>query len=134
MTKRELKNEIIKLIAELAPQGTDFRWSQSRTKFGTIRPILDKETGRLIGYRILISAALAQCNSWTIVRRQVLHEIAHVRTPGHKHDWVWIREFMHIGGDGYAEHTDIVPAPEPEAPVIRESGLSLSGDQGNLAA
>ena len=133
MTKAELKIEICKIITEFAPAGTEFNWSVSRTRFSTTRPVIDKETGRQVASRILISLALAKCNSWAIVRRQVLHEIAHVRTPGHEHDWVWIREFMHIGGDGYAEHKDIIPVPDPE-PDPKPPVIAEYGDPGDLAA
>lgn len=33
----------------------------------------------------------------------ILHEIAHALTPGHKHDYVWQRKFIEIGGDGTAK-------------------------------
>lgn len=38
-------------------------------------------------------------------RNVILHEIAHALTPGHKHDAVWRRKLLDIGGDGKQFHS-----------------------------
>lgn len=39
----------------------------------------------------------------------VLHEIAHALTPGHKHDAVWRRKFISLGGNGKVVSDNTIP-------------------------
>jgi ribosomal protein S27E len=39
------------------------------------------------------------------IKDTLIHEIAHALTKGHRHDWVWRRKCIELGGDGKATHT-----------------------------
>ena len=99
MTRQELEIEIRRLIAWLAPEGTGFEWN-STIEFGRCRRKLPSKKGEPGQQTIQINYTFASINSWEVVRYVVLHEIAHARTNGHKHDEIWQREFVRLGGDG----------------------------------
>lgn len=98
MTITEMEAEIRALIREYAPKGTTFRWSSARKRFGSCA--YSKMHGRYYGFRIAISKPLAMNNTWEVVRKTVVHEIAHANTAGHHHDEVWRAECIRLGGDG----------------------------------
>lgn len=99
MTKKELETEIRRLIAWLAPEGTGFEWC-STIEFGRCKMKLDPKKDEPEPMTIQINYTFASINSWEAVRYVVLHEIAHARTPGHRHDEIWQRENIRLGGDG----------------------------------
>ena len=49
---------------------------------------------------IQLSSILTPACTDESVRNTVLHEIAHALTPGHKHDYIWRRQFVNLGGSG----------------------------------
>lgn len=50
---------------------------------------------------ISLSYEYVRLNPLPTVRNTILHEVAHGMVgPGHKHDEVWRRQFIAIGGDG----------------------------------
>ena len=98
MTIVEMENEIRALIKEYAPEGTKFRWSSARRRFGSFAYSL--YCGVPYNFRISISKPLAMQNTWEVVRKTVIHEIAHANTAGHHHDEVWRAECIRLGGDG----------------------------------
>lgn len=100
MTKAEMESRIREMIRELAPVGTTFRWGTAKRRFGSCGYTRNRLTGECYNFKITISYSLACMNTWEEVRKVVLHEIAHARTPGHHHDRVWVRECLAIGGDG----------------------------------
>lgn len=100
MTYTELRNNIVALIEQYAPEGTKFEWDNATRRFGCCRYSYNRTTGKYYNFRITISYPLAIRNSWEVVRQTVLHEIAHARTPSHNHDAVWRRECILIGGNG----------------------------------
>ena len=109
MTKYEYEVKIRELIKELAPAGTEFRWSKAKRTFGTCY-YQWRNVGfcqrDYYGFRISISYPLASMNTWEEVKKCVLHEIAHANTPGHDHDRIWQEECIRIGGDGKRCYTD----------------------------
>lgn len=110
MTKKEMEIKIRELIAELAPEGTQFVWGRAKNSFGHCSYKKWRPTNTYFDFKITISYELAKINTWERVRLTVLHEIAHARTAGHGHDAVWKRECIAIGGDGKVRYdgTDTV--------------------------
>ena len=100
MTLVEMEREIKALIAQYAPAGTKFRWSTAVTRFGSCAYNRNRYTGECYNFRISISKPLASRNDWETVKKTVIHEIAHARTPMHHHDAVWRAECIRLGGDG----------------------------------
>ena len=100
------ETDIRNLIKELAPAGTQFRWSNAKRRFGSCSYRTNRATNEHYGYVITISYPLANLNTWEEVRKTVLHEIAHANTPGHHHDRVWQRECIRLGGDGQRCYTN----------------------------
>ena len=117
MTTAEMTVEIKKLINQYAPVGTAFKWGRATKAFGYCSYKRDRRTGKYYDFVITISHPLASRNTWEVVKRTVLHEIAHARTAGHHHDKVWQRECLAIGGDGKRCYTpdrcggDVVSVP-----------------------
>ncbi len=54
----------------------------------------------LYGRRIELSSKLVDINDEDVVKRVILHEIAHALTEGHGHDAIWKAKLLEIGGDG----------------------------------
>lgn len=106
MKKETLEKRIKALIKQYAPRGTKFEWSRTQSWFGDFTCDYDfnKQTHKYYNYLIRISYPLASINEWKIVKRVVLHEIAHARTPGHNHDEAWRQECLAIGGDGESQY------------------------------
>ena len=100
MTIEQMEKEIRTLIREHAPQGTTFRWSNAKRQFGSCKYERGYRTARKYICHISISRPLAMRNSWEVVKRTVIHEIAHANTVGHHHDKVWKQECLRLGGDG----------------------------------
>ena len=100
MNYSELRSNILALIEEYAPEGTQFQWDNATRRFGSCRYSYNRLTGKYFNFVITISYPLATRNTWDVVRLTVLHEIAHALTPGHNHDTIWKRECLRIGGDG----------------------------------
>lgn len=98
MTVEQMEQEIRALIKEYAPAGTTFKWSSARRRFGSCS--YTNTYGRHYNFRITISKPLAMNNTWEVVRKTFVHEIAHANTSGHHHDEVWRRECLRLGGDG----------------------------------
>ena len=107
MTIEQMEKEIRALIAEHAPRGTKFKWSNARSAFGHCAYKYNRDTGRYGGFIISISKPLATQNDWETVRKTVIHEIAHANTPSHHHDRVWRRECIRLGGDGERCYTSV---------------------------
>ena len=58
-------------------------------------------------------------------RETVLHEIAHVLTPGERHSYVWRRVLLEIGGNGRRTHSLPTPDRKPTEPVACLCGRDL---------
>jgi predicted SprT family Zn-dependent metalloprotease len=50
--------------------------------------------------KVELSSQLVAINDEEVVKRVILHEIAHALTEGHGHDSVWQAKCLEIGGDG----------------------------------
>lgn len=100
MNRYDMEIKIRELIKQYAPSGTKFAWDNATRRFGCCRYKTNRFTGEVHDFRITISYPLASRNDWEVVKRTVLHEIAHARTPNHGHDAIWRRECRLIGGDG----------------------------------
>ena len=48
------------------------------------------------------------CN-YKKVKQTLLHEIAHILTPGHKHDLIWKKQCIRLGGDGRVSASMDIP-------------------------
>ena len=106
MTAFAYEADIRNMIKDLAPAGTQFRWSNAKRRFGSCSYRTNRATGEHYGYVIKISYPLANLNTWEEVKKVVIHEIAHARTPDHGHDRVWQRECIQLGGDGQRCYTN----------------------------
>lgn len=99
-------------------------------KFDAIKSIFAKHQASLVGWTVQLSMAKrrrGQCNytkrvislskdlirfdTLANVRNTLLHEIAHVMTPGHKHDAVWKSTALQIGCNGERCGSAITDAP-----------------------
>lgn len=58
---------------------------------------------------LIFSALLIPHLSRAEFQNTVLHEVAHALTPGHKHDAVWRRKFISLGGNGKAVSDNTIP-------------------------
>ncbi|MBR5973572.1 MAG: hypothetical protein IK020_00140 [Clostridiales bacterium] len=99
MTSEEMEREILRLIAKYAPEGTKFFWDESRKHLGFCTSMRDRNSLKISSV-IYISYPFAVQNTWEMVRKTVLHEIAHAIRPGHYHDKLWEYTCISIGGDG----------------------------------
>ena len=106
MNIREAEIRIRELIDEYAPEGTIFAWDRATKRFGCCGYKKNRRTGEYHGFKITVSKALTELNTWEEVRKVALHEIAHARTAVHGHDAVWRRECLAIGGDGKRCYVD----------------------------
>ena len=50
--------------------------------------------------KVELSSQLVAINDEEVVKRVILHEIAHALTEGHGHDNVWREKLLELGGDG----------------------------------
>ena len=128
MTSEEMEREILRLIAQYAPEGTKFFWDESRRSLGHCVCRRDRRTMRIYS-TIYISYAYAVQNTWALVRKTVLHEIAHAIRPGHSHDDLWSFTCISIGGDGrqYASLKEALPEKyRAICPVCGEKFLANS--------
>ena len=119
MTYKEMEIKIRKIIEELAPEGTDFKWGVQKQKalgdceirFDKVKYkeyIVKKHLGiaDLSDYRqsykctIHLNDKYMRYLPWEEVRLTLLHEIAHSLVPDHYHDEVWRAKCIEIGGDG----------------------------------
>lgn len=111
MTSEEMEREILRLIARYAPEGTKFFWDESRKHLGFCSTRRDRSSLKILS-TIYISYPYAVQNTWELVRKTVLHEIAHAIRPWHNHDDLWQYTCISIGGDGmkYASLKEALPA------------------------
>jgi len=65
--------------------------------------------------QISLSRYLTAVRTEAEVYNTVLHEIAHALTPRHRHDAVWQRKFIALGGDGKT-HSDLKPEARASLP------------------
>lgn len=104
------ETDIRNMIKDLAPAGTQFKWSNAKRRFGSCRYRWRRNYGtgnrEYYDFCITISYPLANINSWEEVKKVVIHEIAHARTPDHGHDRAWQRECIRLGGDGQRCYTN----------------------------
>ena len=98
MTKAEFEVKIKALIEEYAPEGTAFKWSRSLHNVGSCS--YKSHNNEYWNFIIYISWPIASCNTWEVIKKTVIHEIAHANTPNHGHDAIWKRECLRLGGDG----------------------------------
>lgn len=91
----EVEQMFKELVAELLPQSRygywSFKWDHAKRRFGQCN-----YTRRVIS----LSKHWALVRSLDETRITIIHEIAHARTPGHKHDSVWIAEARSLGIEG----------------------------------
>ena len=125
MKKDTLERRIKALIKEYAPRGTKFEWSRTLSWFGDFTCDYRKKnkTHKYFNHTIRISYPLASINEWKIVKRVVLHEIAHARTPGHNHDDAWRQECLAIGGDGESQYLTIEDGGDVITPKTQWLGV-----------
>lgn len=78
------------LISEHCPE-YKFKWNNRKRAFG------------VCSYRtktIQLSKSLTLLNDEEHIKNTILHEIAHAKTEGHKHNRVWKSCFLSLGGSG----------------------------------
>jgi predicted SprT family Zn-dependent metalloprotease len=91
------------LIKQHCPEYT-FRFDKAKARFGRI-----SYTNKAIS----LSKELVELNSESEVKNTLLHEIAHALTPGCKHNRIWQKKAIEIGGDGQRCYTaDCVVIPK----------------------
>lgn len=128
MTSEEMEREILRLIAKYAPEGTKFFWDESRKHLGFCSSMRNRTTLKISSV-IYISYPYAVQNTWELVRKTVLHEIAHAIRPWHNHDKLWEYTCISIGGDGrqYASLKDALPGKyKAVCPICGKSFFSNS--------
>lgn len=123
MKKETMEKRIVALIKQYAPRGTKFEWSRTQSWFGDFNCDYNEETKRYSNFIIRISYPLASINEWPVVRKIVLHEIAHARTPGHSHDDAWRQICLSIGGDGESCFTTTEDGGEVRLPYYKWIGI-----------
>ena len=123
MKKETLEKRIISLIKKYAPRGTKFEWSRTQSWFGDFGCDYNPSTKRYSNFIIRISYPLASINEWSIVKRIVLHEIAHARTPGHDHDDAWRQVCLSIGGDGESRFEVVEDGGDVKLPYYKWLGI-----------
>ena len=79
------------LIKEHKLEEYTFGWNNANNTLG-----LCDRTNKII----YLSYNFVFLNNEERVRIVLLHEVAHALTPGHKHDEVWRKKCIEIGGDG----------------------------------
>jgi len=83
-----------------------FNWIRSTITFGKALYHRDFSTRKLKPYQLCLSRPLTRLNNEAQVRETILHEIAHLLTPGCKHNNVWRNKAVEIGALGCTYYND----------------------------
>lgn len=92
MTKIEITNLAKGLMSNYDELiGWSFSFNNRKSSFGVCS--YRKKTIELSSYLVVGMTDKA-------IFETIIHEIAHALTPGHGHDYVWVRKCVELGGDG----------------------------------
>lgn len=92
MTKNEITNLAIRLLSNHNNLNDwTFLFNKRKNSFGLCS--YNKKT-------IELSSYLVESMTDSAIRNTIIHEIAHALTPGHGHDYTWVKKCIELGGDG----------------------------------
>ncbi len=80
--------------------GWKFEWIRSHNTAGRCANTYNRLLQKYTGGTISLSTFVTQHHDEAKVTDTILHEIAHALTPGHGHDYVWVRKAIEIGCNG----------------------------------